>query len=397
MKYSRQLIIVPLLTIVFSAHAGYEHDQDDQDDQNSSTGERLLSEGTNKQTIYSGAAVTAGAGSIVGGNVDAFAAVTLGADTTIGIDIVGGAAATLGAGSNVGGTVTTFQAATLGANAMIGGGLTSGADIYMGANTAVRGAVTSGTAVSLGDSASVFGDITAALGPVVLGANSRVYRDVTAGTAITVSASATHGGDLYDSTRTPFDAASVIDRRDELKLVQAALNSMPTTEMLATTMSVNTRLGPGVYHAPGLTTTAGISLTLVGDPETPQLWVFNIDTYLSLGAGTKIILENVHQDSTLIWNTGGYTFIGALSTFRGTILAGSYVTTGAGSTLNGVADSCGGILTIGGAVTLGATNVVGAMGCSVGAMDNCTVENGMASCDVLPPDNEEYCPVEECG
>jgi MSHA biogenesis protein MshQ len=127
------------------------------------------------------------------------------------------------------------------------------------------------------------------------------------------------------------------------------------------------------------------------------LWVFNIDTYLSLGAGTKIILENVHQDSTLIWNTGGYTFIGALSTFRGTILAGSYVTTGAGSTLNGVADSCGGILTIGGAVTLGATNVVGAMGCSVGAMDNCTVENGMASCDVLPPDNEEYCPVEECG
>ena len=424
MNYSKQLIFVALLSGMLSAHAmtspdGLNGTDTSNDGGGTSGGDTsggdtppaadpagptpLLSVGTDKLTIYSGAAITNGAGSIVGGNMDAFAAVTLGAGNTVGQNIVVGAAITLGDGSLVKGSVTTFQDATMGANSTILGTLISGAIIDMGANTTVGTpepgftamnctfhpapapgseitSVTSGTAVTLGDSAVVYGDIISALGPVTLGANSVACENVRAATSVTISASSTiDASKVSQSEATPFTPAPVVDRRDELKVAKAALKSMPITHNIATTMTVDTRLEPGIYYAPALTTTAGISLTLVGNGE-PQLWVFNLDTYLSLGAGTKILLENVHDNSAVIWNTGGYSFVGALSEFRGTILAGSYATTGAGTTVHGIGDSCGSILTIGGAVTLGANNIVGDVGCTVGVTPTCTVLNGTANC-----------------
>lgn len=425
MNYSKQLIFVALLSGMLSAHALTPVLTNQQMAAAQAAAAQaaaaqaaaaaaadatpdpipLLSVGTDKLTIYSGAAITNGAGSIVGGNMDAFAAVTLGAGNTVGQNIVVGAAITLGDGSLVKGSVTTFQDATMGANSTILGTLTSGAIIDMGANTTVGTpepgvtamnctfhsapppppgseitSVTSGTAVTLGDSAVVYGDIISALGPVTLGANSVACENVRAATSVTISASSTiDASKVSQSEATPFTPAPVVDRRDELKVAKAALKSMPITHNIATTMTVDTRLEPGIYYAPALTTTAGISLTLVGNGE-PQLWVFNLDTYLSLGAGTKILLENVHDNSAVIWNTGGYSFVGALSEFRGTILAGSYATTGAGTTVHGIGDSCGSILTIGGAVTLGANNIVGDVGCTVGVTPTCTVLNGTANC-----------------
>jgi carbonic anhydrase/acetyltransferase-like protein (isoleucine patch superfamily) len=420
MYYSRKLIFVGLLTGMLSANAQMPNPGDDLPPPPPPAGDapqQLLSAGTNRLTIYSGAAITNGAGSIVGGNMDAFAAVTLGASNTVGKDIVVGAAITLGDGSIVKGSVTTFQDATMGANSTIEGTLTSGAIIDMGAHTTVgtlevteeTNSVTSGTAVTLGDTAIVHGNIISAQGPVTLGANSVASDFVTAATSVTISASSNVDAlKVMQSTATAFTRAPVIDRREELRVAKAALVSMPITQNLATTMTVDTTLEPGIFNAPGLTTTAGISLTLKGNGTdgtdgtdctdcTPQLWVFNIDTYLSLGAGTKILLDNVHPDSAVIWNTGGYTFIGALSTFRGTILAGSYATTGQGTTVHGIGDSCGSILTIGGAVTLGANNIVGDVGCIVGVTDTCTVVNGTASCENFPevcvsnPNEFEYC------
>ncbi|MFT6034250.1 MAG: hypothetical protein ACI854_002796, partial [Arenicella sp.] len=57
---------------------------------------------------------------------------------------------------------------------------------------------------------------------------------------------------------------------------------------------------------------------------------------------------------------------------------------GQGTTVHGIGDSCGSILTIGGAVTLGANNIVGDVGCIVGVTDTCTVVNGTASCENFP-------------
>jgi hypothetical protein len=152
---------------------------------------------------------------------------------------------------------------------------------------------------------------------------------------------------------------------------------------LATTLNVDTTFEPGVYHAAGLSTTAGITITLDGNDET-NLWVFNIDSNMAFSANTTIELLNIHQDSTNIWNTGSYTTIGAGSNIIGAIVADSYVTTGAGTTLTGVDNACGGIFTTAAAVTLGADNTIGAAGCTARAVNNFVIDVGGTASFELP-------------
>jgi predicted acyltransferase (DUF342 family) len=384
----------------------------------------LLDSALNSQTVYSGAAITLGAGSSVGGNLQAVAAATLGANAEIGINLVAGAAVTLGDAAKVGGNVTARDAGTLGAdstvggnfvtggvatlgatviedNIMVGGDLTAGAAIFVGRQSVVSGDLTSGsgtpaelgalarvggsakagTALTLGDSAVVVQHATAATGPLTLGANSTVGGDATAGTSITIAADATVGGDTAPESAAPFtnDPKGEIDNQQaQLSQAQVALKRMGGSS-LATTMTTDTVLTGGIYHATALTTTAGITITLDDEGE-GSAFVFNIDSYLAFGASTTIEVINSTPDTTVIWNTGGYTTIGADSIVIGTILAGSYVTTGEGTTLTGIDDACGGVFTTVAAVTLGADNIMGAPGCAVGAINNFIIEDdGIAS------------------
>jgi hypothetical protein len=373
MKFLKQIIFIPMLSLAVSAQA------------TATTDPPLLEAELNNQTIYSGAAISTGAGSIVGGNLQSVAATTLGAQTVVGANVEAGAAITLGASAKVGEDVTAYEAITLGAYSRVGGNLKSRAAAELGAHAVVSGDVISEASVTLGDTASSGGSsgkVVAGIGAVVLGAHSTVF-NVRAGTSITKSASAFINGNGYDTTPSVVNVSAVENRKEQLDKAQLALRSMTTTHPYATTITVDTRLVPGVYHAPGLTTTAGITLTLVGSdpadpaaPSAPAAWVFNIDSYLSFGANLTMKLENVHPDSTIIWNTGGYTFVGAGSNLIGAILAGTYVTTGAGTKLAGIDGACGGILTITGAVTLGANNTMGGENCTPGAINNVIIDSG---------------------
>jgi hypothetical protein len=346
--------------------------------------EPLLLHEVNNPTIYSGAAITTGAGSRVGGGIRAYQAVTLGANSKIGDALVAGAGVTVGAGGTVGRFITAGDGATTGADGVVGGWIVAGDAIVLGANTTVDGETTAGKSVTLGHSSIVDGDVTASTTFVTLIGNSRVRGDfdsrtgiVRAGTTVNESASSViESGIIIAPEMTPFTRPERINYQAEVQLVQNALRNMPTTKTLPTTISVNTTLYPGVYSAPDLTTAASITLTLDGIDETvPAAWVFNIDTYLSFGASLIVRMVNTHPDSAVVWNTVGYTFIGAQSEFIGSIIAGSYVTTGLSTTIvgvdTGVEDGlrCGGIITGTGGVTLGANNVVGGDNCLKGSLN----------------------------
>ena len=64
-----------------------------------------------------------------------------------------------------------------------------------------------------------------------------------------------------------------------------------------------------------------------------------------------------------MFNAGGFTAIGANSNLIGTIYAGTYITTGAGTKLKGIGDACGGVFATTGAITLGANNIIGTEYC----------------------------------
>jgi len=91
-------------------------------------------------------------------------------------------------------------------------------------------------------------------------------------------------------------------------------------------------------------------------------WLINSDSYITFGASTNIVLKNVTPNSTITWNAKGYTSVGASANLIGTFLAGTYISTGANTTLRGIGGACGGLYATG-YVTLGADNSIGAAGC----------------------------------
>ena len=92
--------------------------------------------------------------------------------------------------------------------------------------------------------------------------------------------------------------------------------------------------------------------------------VFNINDYLVTGASATVNLINGGVGSSIIWNTGGYTNMGASTEFIGTIFSGAYVTMGANTKVTGPNTSCGGIFSANGHVVMGADAKVGSVGCS---------------------------------
>jgi hypothetical protein len=361
--------------------------------------------------VYSGAAITMGASSIVSGNIQVNAAATLGASSIVGGYIVAGAAATLGAtvnvdgyieardagtvgaNSTIGGHLTTGDAATLGANTidgniMVDGDLTAGAAILvgtkaviagnlrsgaaasadLGADAMVGGNATAGTALTLGADVIVDGHVQAGTGALMLGVDAMVAGNARAGTSVTLAAGASVGGNITQGSIEQFTnppKKPVDDQSPQFRQVQTKLAAMlaPASNQLPTSMTVSTTLEAGVYHTTALTTTAGITLTFDGQGVEDH-WLINSDTFIAFGASTKIVLKDVTPDSTITWNAGGYIDAGASSNLIGTFFAGSYILTGESTALKGAGRSCGGLFATTGAVTLGASNTIGAVDCT---------------------------------
>ncbi|MGK0249340.1 MAG: hypothetical protein ACI910_002082 [Oleispira sp.] len=362
----------------------------------------------NDLIIYSGAAITMGESSTVGGNIQVNAAATLGASSIVGGSIVAGAAVTLGASVTVGGSVSARDAGTIGADSTIGGDLTTGDAATLGANTIdgnimvdgdltagaailvgamaeitgnlrsgaaasadlgadaiVGGNAQAGTALTLGADAVVGGSVQAGTGAVALGVNAAVAGDATAGTSITLAAGASVGGSQSPGSIEQFTnepKADIDDQTAQLSQVQEELASMPYDAILPAAMALDTTLTKGVYYADALTTTAGITLEFDGE-NVEGHWLINVNTFLAFGAGTKMILTDVTPGSTITWNAGSYTEVGADVELIGSFFAGSYILTGAGTTLDSIGDRCGGLFANSGAVTLGATNQIATVGC----------------------------------
>jgi predicted acyltransferase (DUF342 family) len=344
--------------------------------------------------IYAGAAVTLGAHSKVFGNIQAVAAVTLGEAAVVDGSLLAGAAVTLDKDGEVIGDITAGEAATLGgfslvhgdlsalatvfmgAGSEILGDLTSDADATLGADAVVGGNATALTSVTLGADAQVgkeesLGNVWAVTGPIVLGDSAQVKGEAKSANLLSFGMNATVGSiEIHYATPdelTNDGKGSVATLQVELTQKQQDLGNMSSAPYneLDTTIAMSRGFDSGVYHASALTTTAGITLTFKGSlSDEPEEWLINVDSYISFGANLKIKLdENVAPDSTIVFNSGTYTTIGANSNVIGTIIAGTYITTGEKATITGIGSDCGGMFATNGAITIGARSTFGTIGC----------------------------------
>jgi predicted acyltransferase (DUF342 family) len=353
--------------------------------------------------VYSGAATTMGAHSNVFGNIQSVAATTLGEaaelhgnllagaavtldkDGFVSGDITAGEAATIGAVSSVRGNLSARTTVFIGAESQISGDLKSGGDAKLGAGASVGGNATAKTSVTLGAHAQVgiddmdgigepLSNVRAFTGPIVLGLNAAVTGDATPGTIISYGMNAIVGSEYLDTTNlknfTNEADGPVATKKAALTQKQKELADkiVPTYNELATTINSSREFVPGVYHASALTTTAGITLTFRGtgyESEKPDKWFINTDTYTSFGANLIVEVHDAAPGSTIVFNAGSYTTIGANSTLIGTIFADTYITTGENTKIKGIGLDCGGMFATNGAVTLGAGSKVGSIGCWV--------------------------------
>ena len=285
-------------------------------------------------TVYgsflAGAGATVDAHSVVTGNLLAVQGATLGLGSSVGGNLLAGAGATLGAGSAVAGSFQAGAGATLGAHSTVGSNLVAGAAATLGVGSQVSGNLVAGAAITLGVGAQVMGTSQASTAPGFSGIPT---------------------------------AAGVGVQATQVTNAQTGLRNLAPGSTLGATLGGPISFNAGTYSATALTVAAGTVLTLDAQNLTGQLWVFNIDIALVTGATTSIQLINGGQDSSVIWNIGGYTTLGAGTAVMGTLFAKDYVTLGATTKVTGPGSACGGILSTTSSVVLGAGATVGSSGC----------------------------------
>jgi hypothetical protein len=101
--------------------------------------------------------------------------------------------------------------------------------------------------------------------------------------------------------------------------------------------------------AAALTGTTPLTLDAQGDAN--AIFVFKIGSTLDTAAGSSVVLANGAQACNVFWQVGGAAGLGASTSFIGTILASTSITSGAGVT------NQGGLYALSGAVTLDSNHV----------------------------------------
>jgi cytoskeletal protein CcmA (bactofilin family) len=332
----------------------------------------LLNGTLNDQSVFSHTYTTTGSSlgvQTVYGNILANQDVTLGAGAKVSGNIQS-RDLTTGDSSLVGGNTKTSGDTSIGANATVDGNLKS-VDMTVGANGTISGNAVNVADSTLGDSATVGVNLQSGAA-VTIGANAAVVGTVQHGTALVVSASASTGATSVNSTRP--SATVIADEHLGVTAAQSVLNGMGGSVLATGNIATNTTFTPGVYHVAGLlTTTAGITLTLDAQSSPNATFIFNVSNYLAFGAGTVIsVINEADNNTSVVWNTpGGYTSVGADAVIVGTILANTYVSTGAFSEVTGSGDSCGGVFSATSYVTVGANATVGSQSSCQGAINIC--------------------------
>jgi hypothetical protein len=296
-------------------------------------------------SAIAGGALSVAAESSVTGSVAAQAAVTIGAETTLGTDsnVFSGAAVTIGSGASVG-DIYAAAAAGVAANANVGN-IRAGAAVTLGApSTALD--IEAGAAITLG-AGSTAEDVFAAA--ATTGATLRTYLNGTE-----IGGNVDSIGDIADasSPNTPniksMEPFEISDALEAITAAQLDLSELHTTEnspahILGTSMGNGTILEAGVYEGSALNMPADTIITFNGDA------VINLSDSLTLGANT-VIKTNDHS---VIWNVGSALNLGAGTKFAGTAFVN-------GSVSGATADVCGddGSLYAAGAVAIGSVGNV---------------------------------------
>jgi predicted acyltransferase (DUF342 family) len=340
MKYTKHAIIAVTMLTVGSGLAVWSGVQ-------ASTVE-LLSGSLNNQTVFANTYVS------VGAVID---------NQTINGNVLANQAVTIGAGGKITGNIQTGAALTTGDSAIITGNTVSGAASSIGANSMISGTLQSGAAVTLG-------------------ANSQVLGTIEYIAAITNGDGATSGLQTQSSS-----SPVIVDEHTGVLAAQSALGNM-TGELLtaSSSLTTDTLFTAGVYDVPGyLTTAADVTITLDAQGQ-DSAFIFNVGTYMTLGAGTVVQVINGTPDTTVVWNiTGGYASIGANVELVGTVLAEQYIIMGAGATAIGAGSSCGGVFSGRSYVTVGANVTVGTNDCTNGSINNMSITDEVAQYEVTRP------------
>ena len=335
----------------------------------------LLDSDLNNQSLYASGYITMGARTTVGGNIQSATAITLAANAVVGGNAEAGAATTLGADATIMGYIEAGSTTTLGVAAIVEGSILAGTTATIGADAVINGELIAGTTVTIDATVEVVGDVLAGT-TVTVGAGSILYGDVDAGTTTTIGADVQINGNLTaNSLLLPPSPPLVTNQEALLTSVQTILKALGTgTELDSITFGVNNEtLEAGIYSTIDyLAIAGGKTLTLDGK-GVDGTWIFNIANYLSFAIDAKVILLDVTDNSTIIWNvlgdktgSAGYTQLGAGAETTGFILAKGFVQTGANTVIEGIANDCGGAYSATNFIEFGADSVIGQPGCTNG-------------------------------
>jgi hypothetical protein len=103
---------------------------------------------------------------------------------------------------------------------------------------------------------------------------------------------------------------------------------------------------PGAYKSTAGTFGITGTVTLNAQGESNAVFIFQMATTLITAASSTVTLTNGAQASHVFWQVGSSATLGAGSTFRGTILAFTSITVGAGTAVYGRALASGGAVTL---------------------------------------------------
>jgi hypothetical protein len=181
--------------------------------------------------------------------------------------------------------------------------------------------------------------------PVNLGAAAEYT--VVAGAAITIGTGTVLLGetisDVSGRSSGPWMAATLASANASIRTA--------TSTSAATNFPVNRRFTAGVYkYTSYMSATGEITLDAQNDPN--AVFIFQVGGYLSTEAGFSVLLTNGANPANVYWQIDSYFVPGASTNFKGIVMAGAYITTGADVILNGK------MFALGGAVTIGASNVI---------------------------------------
>ena len=206
--------------------------------------------------------------------------------------------------------------------AVLAGGAPAAAPVELGG--AAPFAVLGATTVTSAGTSTITGDLGVSPGTAVTGFPPGAGTGVLFGTM--------HAGDsvaaaAHADLATAYDAAVLVPKTADV----AVLDGLT--------------LGPGVHRAGAALGLAG-TLTLDGGGDPDAVFIFQAGTTLTTAAGSLVSLAGGAQACNVFWQIGSSATLGASSLLRGSVLAHTSITVGAGVTMHGRA------LALNGAVTL---------------------------------------------